>query len=109
MLDSLWLCELEKQLSLRVKEDRELEDELVEKLQGEELDMLKLILDLSLEHLLLEEHDEYSAQDKQELEELEKWELCEALQLKEQHEVKLSDTMIQEELIDWDLSEELLL
>ena len=55
MLESLWLCELEKQLPLRVKEDRELEDELVEKFEREELDMLKLLLDSSLEYLLLEE------------------------------------------------------
>ena len=58
MLDSLWLCELEEQLSLIIEEDKELEDELVEKMEGEELDMLELLLDLSLEHLLLEEHDE---------------------------------------------------
>ena len=58
MLDSLWLCELEEQLSLKIEVDKELEDELVEKVEGEELDMLELLLDLSLEHLLLEEHDE---------------------------------------------------
>ena len=58
MLDSLSLCELEEQLSLIIEEDKELEDELVENMEGEELDMLKLLLDLSLEHLLLEEHDE---------------------------------------------------
>ena len=77
MLDSLWLCELEEQLSLRIEEDKELEDELVEKVEGEELDMLELLLDLSLEHLLVEEHDEDSVQEKQELEEQEEWELCE--------------------------------
>ena len=78
-------------------------------MEGQELEMLELLLDSSLEHLLLEEQDDNSAQDKQELEELEEWELCKELQLEEQYEVKLSDTMLQEELDDWDLSEELLL
>ena len=71
--------------------------------------MLKLLLDLSLEHLLLEEHDKQAAQDKHELEELEEWELFEELQLEEQHEVKLSDGLLHKELDDWDSSDELLL
>ena len=56
-LDSIWLCELEEQLSLRFEEDKELEDELVEKVDGEDFDMLELLIDSALEHLLLEEHD----------------------------------------------------
>ena len=40
-------------------------------MQREELDMLELLLDSSLEHLLLKEHGDNLAQDKQELEELE--------------------------------------
>ena len=78
-------------------------------MQGEELDMLELLLDSSLEHLLLEEQDDNSAPDKQELEELEEWELCDELQLEEQQEVMLLDGLLQEELDDWDLYDELLL
>ena len=85
-----------------MEQDKELEDELKEKLERQELDMLELLVDLSLEHLLLEEQDDNSAQDKQELEELEEWELCDELQLEEQQEVKLSDGLLQEELDDWD-------
>ena len=55
MLHTHWLCELEQQLSLRMEQDKELEDELKEKLERQELDMLELLLDSSLEHLLLEE------------------------------------------------------
>ena len=71
MLDLLLLCELEEQLSLRIEYDKELEDELIEKFETQELDMLELLLDSSLEHLLLEEHDDNSAPEKQEIEELE--------------------------------------
>ena len=64
--------------------------------------MLELLLDSSLEHLLLEEQDDNSAPEKQELGELEEWELCDELQLEEQQEVKLSDGLMQEELDDRD-------
>ena len=102
MLHTHWLCELEEQLLLRMEQDKELEDELREKIDRQELDMLELLLDWSLEHLLLEEQDDNSAPDKQELEELEEWELCVELQLEEQQEVKLSDGLLQEELDDRD-------
>ena len=83
-----------------MEQDKELEDKLREKLERQVLDMLELLLDSSLEHLLLEEQDDTSAPDKQELEELEEWELSDELQLEEQQEVKLSDGLLQEELDD---------
>ena len=109
MLDLLGLYELDEELSLITEEDKELEDEHVEKVEGEELDILQLLIESSLEHLLLEEIEEQSSPDKQELEELEEWELCDELQLKEQHEGRLLDGLLQEELDDWDSSDELLL
>ena len=57
-LHAHWLCDLEEELSLRTEEDKELEDELVEKMDGEDFDMLELLIDSALENVLLEEYDE---------------------------------------------------